>query len=218
MEQNMEALAHLASGIERPRLLDLGCDAGWRTMWVAQRIGAREVHGVEIVEARAELAAARGVEVAAADLSARLPYDDDRFDVVISNQVIEHLPDTDVFVSEIRRVLRPGGIAVVSTENLAAWHNIAALILGWLPFSLTNISEMERGLGNPLGLHRGQAGEPRGHLRVLTGRGLRELFAAHGLECRRLVGAGYFPFPRSFARFDPRHAVFLTILASKPTR
>lgn len=206
----------LASGSASPRLLDLGCDAGMRTMWVAERIGAREVHGVEIVEHRAKLAAARGVVVASADLCSPLPYEDEHFDVVISNQVIEHLPDTDLFLHEIHRVLRPGGIAVISTENLAAWHNIGALLFGWLPFSLTNISEKECGIGNPLALHRGESGEPRGHLRVLTVRGLRELLAVHGLEVRRIVGSGYFPLPRVFARFDPRHAVFLTVQALRP--
>ena len=83
----------------------------------------------------------------------RLPYDDESFDVVCSNQVIEHLARTDNFVSEILRVLRPGGYAVTSTENLASWHNIAALALGWQPFSLSNVSKV-LGLGNPLAIYR----------------------------------------------------------------
>jgi SAM-dependent methyltransferase len=217
MEQNMESIATLAKGLPEPRLLDLGCDAGGRTSWVAQRIGASEMHGVELAADRAALATEKGVKVISADLCEPLPYDADSFDVVMSNQVIEHLADTDTFVREIHRILRPGGIAVVSTENLAAWHNVVSLVFGWLPFSLTNISEVRRGIGNPLGLHRGEPGEPRGHLRVLTLRGLRELFEIHGLHVDTVVGAGYFPLPRAVARLDPRHAVFLTIRARKLT-
>jgi SAM-dependent methyltransferase len=95
--------------------------------------------------------------VTEADLNDGLPFDDERFDVVVSNQVLEHLADTDAFVSEVARVLRPGGVAAVSTENLASWHNIAALLLGWQPFSLSNVTSARAGLGNPLALHRGEA-------------------------------------------------------------
>jgi SAM-dependent methyltransferase len=217
MEQNMESVATLAKGFPHPKLVDLGCDAGGRTSWVARRIGACEMHGVELAPDRAALAAEKGVKVISADLCESLPYEDNSFDVVMSNQVIEHLADTDTFVREIRRILRPGGIAVVSTENLAAWHNVISLLFGWLPFSLTNISEVQKGIGNPLGLHRGEPGESRGHLRVLTVRGLRELFEIHGLHVDSVVGAGYFPLPRALARVDPRHAVFLTIRARKLT-
>jgi 2-polyprenyl-3-methyl-5-hydroxy-6-metoxy-1,4-benzoquinol methylase len=48
--------------------------------------------------------------------------------------MIEHLRDTDGFMIELQRVLKPGGIAVISTNNLASWHNIVALMLGAQPF------------------------------------------------------------------------------------
>jgi SAM-dependent methyltransferase len=150
-------------------------------------------------------------------LSQALPYEDGTFDLVVSNQVIEHLPDTDTFVREAFRVLKPGGRAVVSTENLASWHNVASLFLGWQPFSLTNVSEDAMAVGNPLGLHRGEEGERRGHLRVFAYRGLRELFALHGFAVEGILGAGYYPLPGSFARLDPRHAHFLALGARRPT-
>jgi SAM-dependent methyltransferase len=197
------------------RLLDLGCDDGANTSRFAEVAGAGAVHGVEIVHDRAELARARGIEVAEASLNEPLPYPDDSFDVVVSNQVIEHLADTDRFVSETRRVLRPGGTAIISTENLASWHNIAALVLGWQPFSLTNVSQARRGVGNPLAVHRD--GEPPHkaweHLRVFGYRGLVELFHAHRFDEVDVLGAGYFPLPAGVGRRDPRHAAFLTVVA-----
>ena len=121
----------------------------------------------------------------AADLNLRLPYDDGTFDVVCSNQVIEHLSDTDTFVAELHRVLRPGGFAVTSTENLASWHNVASLTLGWQPFSLTNVSRQGLGLGNPLAIHRAEGWfevETWQHLRVFA---YRAGGALRGAQLRR---------------------------------
>lgn len=218
MDANMANIARIAAdGAPVRSMLDLGCDAGGRTAWVAERIAAAEIHGIEIDEERARVARTKGVTVKAADLNRRFPYDDERFDLVISNQVIEHVWETDNFVSEALRVLRRGGRAVVSTENLSSWHNVAAQILGWQPFSLTNISSVAGGIGNPAAVHRGEPGQPHGHLRVMAPRGLREVFEVHGFDVVSLTGAGYFPLPAAFARLDVRHAVFLTIEARRPT-
>lgn len=46
-----------------------------------------------------------------------LPYDDGSFDSVVSFQVIEHIRDDRRFLEEIHRVLRPGGVALVTTPN-----------------------------------------------------------------------------------------------------
>ena len=140
------------------------------------------------------------------------------FDVICSNQVIEHVHDTDVFVSESLRCLRPGGITVVATENLASWHNLGSLALGWQPFSLTNVTNTAAGLGNPLALHAGQdpaRGTSWQHMRVFAYAGLKDLYEAHGFSVQRVIGSGYYPLPGSFARVDPRHATFLAVLATK---
>lgn len=219
MSQNMRNVIELArSPVALEAMLDLGCDAGGRTLWIAKRVNAQEVHGLEIATDRAEVAASRGVRVIIGDLNEPFPYGDSTFDLVVSNQVIEHVYDTDNFVREAHRVLKPGGRAVVSTENLASWHNIASLIFGWQPFSLTNISQAAMAVGNPLGVHRGEHGMERGHLRVLAYRGLRELFALHGFSVEAVLGAGYYPLPGAMARIDPRHAAFITVSARRSER
>ncbi|MBA2642250.1 MAG: class I SAM-dependent methyltransferase [Actinobacteria bacterium] len=197
-------------------LLDLGCADGERTMTFARAARTASIHGVEVTTEHAEAARSRGIEVVESDLNAELPFADASFDVVVSNQVIEHLSDTDTFVREIRRVLRSGGLAVTSTENLASWHNLGALLLGWQPFSLTNVSTTRCGIGNPVALHRGEEPELRSweHLRVFAYRGLRELFEAHGFTIRKVFGAGYYPLPARAGVWEPRHAAFLTVAAS----
>lgn len=199
-------------------LVDLGCDDGSLTARIAAAARTEDVHGVELVRERANLARSRGVDVHIGDLNGELPFEDGRFGIVVSNQVLEHLADTDTFVEEILRILAPGGAAIISTENLASWHNIASLALGWQPFSLGNVSRTSLGLGNPLAVHRGgELGlESWQHLRVFAFRGLRELFAAHGFVLESTLAAGYFPLPAAVARLDPRHGAFLTVKARKP--
>jgi SAM-dependent methyltransferase len=202
-------------------LLDVGCDDGEWTDTVRNRIGIppRQVSGLELVEERAELARARGFDVRTGDLDESWPFEDRAFDVVHANQVIEHVIRLDHFVSELRRVLARGGTAVVCTENLASWHNVAPLALGYQPFSLTNVSRV-RPIGNPLALHAGEApvrAESWQHVHVLTLAGLRDIFEVHGFTIEASWGAGYYPFSRRLARgiaaWDPRHAHFIAVIA-----
>jgi SAM-dependent methyltransferase len=202
-------------------LLDVGCDDGSWTAQLAARMGVSPTHvaGIEIVDERRALAAARGYDVRTGDLEERWPFEDGRFDIVHANQVIEHVKRLDHFVEEIRRVLRPDGLAVVCTENLAAWFNVAALVLGYMPFSLTNISS--RGpVGNPYALHAGEEferGDSWQHLHVLTLEALQSIFTMHDFTIETTFGAGYYPaFGRAgswLARRHTRHAHFIGVLA-----
>ena len=203
-------------------LLDCGCDDGEFTERVALSVKAGRAMGIEIDEVQAEKAISRGIEVIIGDLNDEFKLEDSFVDGAIANQVIEHLCDTDNLLSEIWRVLKPGGILVLSTENLASWHNIFALLLGWQPFSLTNISEHYLGIGNPLSLHRGKKGipKPSQHLRIFTIRSLAELLENQGFKIERLLGIGYFPFKgktaQVFSKLDPRHSALITIKCRKP--
>lgn len=218
MEANVCAIEEILASIRPATLLDLGCDIGVNTVRFAAAAESASVHGVEIASAPAQEAAARGIKVTVTDLNDRLPFEDESFDAVVSNQVFEHVPDTDHFIEETYRIVKPGGCVITSTENLASWHNIASLVVGWQPFSLTNVSRTTFGIGNPLAVHR-MAQTPsvfRGHLRVFAYRGLREVFAAHGFLVEAVIGAGYFPLPPRVATWDPKHAAFLTVKAFRP--
>jgi SAM-dependent methyltransferase len=196
-------------------VVDLGCGDGVFTVDVARRVGARRTVGVEFVDSIADRARDAGVEVIVADLGERLPLDDESVDVVHSNQVIEHLARTDHFLAEIRRILKPDGYAVISTNNLSSWHNVVALIMGWQPFP-SHVSDSVF-VGNPLNFAEGPTGmgsvPGQTHQRVFTGRALAELARHHGLEPELEAAAGYYPLPpraaRLAARWDPRHGAFL---------
>jgi len=117
-------LGRLAPG---ERVLDLGSGAGTDSLVAAQMVGEHgRVTGIDMTPEM--LAKARG---AAAEMGAsnvefveaeaeRLPFDDARFDVVISNGVIDLIPDKDAVFAELFRVLAPRGrmqIADVTIQN-----------------------------------------------------------------------------------------------------
>ena len=218
-EQAIVALAADATaGRLNPTLCDLGCGDGRLTQEVADRIHAGSVVVVETHPPNVESVRARGFAVVDCDLNGRLKLPSDAFDVVISNQVIEHLYETDVFLEELRRITKPGGTAIVSTENAASWHNVASLLIGWQPFSLTNITSKEGGVGNPLAFFSGQEGAifAMQHHRILALRALLELLKLHGFAIEATRGAGYYPLPAVLGNINRTHAHFITVAARKP--
>ena len=70
----------------------------------------------------------QAVKCAAIGQDGRLPYDDDSVDVACSLEVVEHLEDQFAFARELHRIVKPGGIAVISTPNVlnlnSRWRNL----------------------------------------------------------------------------------------------
>jgi SAM-dependent methyltransferase len=107
-----------ALGALRPgeRVLDVGSGAGTDSLVAAQMVGPEgRVAGIDmtpemLARARASVAAMRLANVEFVDGEAEsLPFPDASFDVVISNGVIDLVPDKDAVFSEIARILVPGG-------------------------------------------------------------------------------------------------------------
>ena len=97
-------------------VLDLGCGAGTDLLIAAQMVGpSGRAIGVDMTPAMLERAEASASEMGLANVGLHesliesLPVADESLDVVISNGVIDLVPDKEAVFAEIDRVLRPGG-------------------------------------------------------------------------------------------------------------
>ena len=99
------------------RALDLGCGDGRLTVELdaAERTAA-DVSEAALARARARLPDVRIVEL---EPDAPLPFADGTFDLVLCVETVEHVRDVQLFLSEVRRVLGPGGTLALTTPATA---------------------------------------------------------------------------------------------------
>jgi len=162
----------LLAGIQPgDRVLDLGSGAGDFTAEIA-RAGASAI-GIEVAEAAVARARSRhpGLEFGLAPIDGLLPLEDGAFDVVWSSEVIEHVADTARWLSEVRRVLAPGGRLLLTTPN----H-------GRLRVAVAGIERFSEPLGD--------------HLHLYTRRSLREVLGELGFDVDAIRAAGGPPLLR----------------------
>ena len=197
----------------RAKFVDLGCYDGRFTSKMADKIRARKVFGIDLVKEELDKACEKGITCKIGDLNEPLPFRDGSFDVVCAIQIIEHLSETDRFLKEVHRVLKPGGYLVISTPNLASFHNIFFLLLGRQPLTATVSDEMKgdwKGLGTGVG---------PAHKRLFTISGLTKLLTYHKFKVEKVIGSSFYPLPIPLARIicllDRRHKACINIKARK---
>lgn len=117
---------------EKPgRMLDVGCSSGIFSKPFIKK--GWEVHGIDIAKNKVEMANKHGLIARTADLTKKLPYINDFFDMIFAGEVIEHLVDTDFFLTEMNRVLKKGGKIILTTPNLASFENKFRILFGVYP-------------------------------------------------------------------------------------
>ena len=116
--------------------LDGGCGEGHLIAELHKRHPRYEYTGVDVTEVALKSAKARCsfADFHLMDITS-LPFPDSAFDVVVSSQVIEHISEYEKAIAELKRVLKPGGILILSFPN-ERMLTLARLILGKRPIKV----------------------------------------------------------------------------------
>ncbi|MDQ2962914.1 MAG: class I SAM-dependent methyltransferase [Pseudomonadota bacterium] len=101
------------------KVLDVACGAGYGSALLARHaahvVGA-DIASEAVADARGRYATVPNLEFCAADCAA-LPFPDGGFEAVVSFETIEHIRAQERFLDEVRRVLHPEGLFIVSSPN-----------------------------------------------------------------------------------------------------
>lgn len=117
------AVLKLAGDVSGRRILDAGCGSG--ALFAELRERGAMVTGIDASAEMLEVARRRlgaDADLRTADLANPLPFPDDAFDDVVASLVLHYLRDWGPTLTELRRVLKPGGRLIVSVEHpFAIW-------------------------------------------------------------------------------------------------
>ncbi len=169
-------LPHLRAGMH---VLDAGCGPGSITLGLAAAVAPGEVVGIDMQLSRVEqaraLAVQRGVSNARFEVANvyELPFPDGSFDAAFVNTVLQHLREPVRALAELRRVLRPGGIAGVCDQDFGA-HLIAPdtpLLQQWS--SLLERVRQHNGANSHIGRHHRRLLLEAGFVRAVAGASIR---------------------------------------------
>lgn len=170
------------SNIQNLQLLDMGCGMGGFAV-AAARAGAR-VTALDYNPAYCAIAALRAARYAlplpvAAAAGEAIPLPDAAYDAVVCLDVLEHVQQPDALVAELHRVLRPGGVALITAINRFAFRDphYHLPFINWMP------RPAAEALIALAGRHKGGAFRDRQRLSAMhyyTWRGVRSLARRHG--------------------------------------
>jgi methionine biosynthesis protein MetW len=158
------------------RCLDVGCGDG-RTAGLWLRDHGCSYVGADMSSNAIQHARELGLDVFNIDDASKLPFEAHSFDAVVCIEVLEHLFAPQTALSEIRRVLKPDGLALVTMPNAAYWRRRLELsLLGrWNP------------LGDNLSLEQPWR-DP--HIRFFTRSSLKNLLSSVGFNVLEVGGHG----------------------------
>ena len=141
------------------------------------------------------------------------PVDDGSFDLLIASDIIEHILDTEFFISELIRIVRPGGHIVVTTPNLGWWINRFRLLAGRVPVCHPGVSSR----------FKKEERIDLNHIRINMTEEWRAFFEHHGLEVAALrgyrlnTGMRWFLRPIDRAITNPRLTFGMCFLMNVPS-
>ncbi len=147
-------------------ILDIGCFDGTLLSLVTNR--NNKFYGIDANDFAVRQARKKGIKVKQFffDDVTKIPFADKFFHLIAAGEIIEHIYDTDFFLRELKRILKPGGYLLISTPNIASLGRRLLLLTGISPIIEISPNEID----SP------------GHIRYFTFKTLAGLLAKHGLK------------------------------------
>jgi len=198
----IERTLKLVNNLHASNFLDIGCGDGSFSVLFKEVLKAEKGYGIEIFPESAAKANRKGICTIISDVGfSSIPFKDEFFDVVFALEIIEHLSNPSHFLEEIYRVLKPQGVIIISTPNIASWHSRLHLAMGYQPYPI-RIGGAYPFTGNFLrsrkprqsSVHLDVSGRGGAvHIQFFTLRALKELFQLSNFKVQKVIGSPDMP-------------------------
>jgi 2-polyprenyl-3-methyl-5-hydroxy-6-metoxy-1,4-benzoquinol methylase len=173
-ETRIKKCISIINKLKKGSFLDIGCSTGeWGQLWMKS---GWDVSGIDIDKEHLKDAENKGLKTSYCDLNSdNIPYNDNSFDLIFAGEIIEHLIDTDGFITELYRCVKPGGFVLITTPNLVSFENRIRILFGkypmWVDYRL----------------------QGSGHIRAYTPATLRKQLRTIGFSIKKTTG-NWVPF------------------------
>jgi SAM-dependent methyltransferase len=176
-------------------ILDIGAGMGTDLDLAHKASPSAALFAVESYAPAIEVLRRKGVEVCAMNVErGKLPFDNEAVDVIMANQVMEHMKEIFWIMHEVSRTLKIGGHLIIGVPNLASLHNRLLLLAGRQPTSI-----------------RSRSAHVRGYTRTDVVEFLEVNFPG-GYELKEVLGSNFYPLPPFIA--EPMAKVFGSLAVS----
>jgi SAM-dependent methyltransferase len=162
---------------------DLGVGQGSDLGIVRSKFPKSHCHGIDFTTTNATKLLNSGIELHQMDLERDLlPFGNQSTDLIVANQVYEHLKEIFWVSHEVSRTLKVGGHLIIGVPNICALHNRIRFLAGVQPTQMKSYSAHIRGFG------------PNEIPKFL------EVCFPGGYKLRGFTGAQFYPFPKKISR------------------
>jgi len=164
-------------------IVDLGAGKGTDLLNCKRQLNESELFGLEWDKENIETLLSNNISVFQADLEKeKLPFSSENVDLIIMNQIFEHLKEIFWVFHEVSRVLSVNGHMIIGFPNLASLHNRLLLLIGKQPTSMQTFSAHIRGATK------------NDFIKFL------DLCFPSGFELIKHKGSNFYPFPPAVAK------------------
>lgn len=115
---------------ETIKALDIACYDGTIAKLIKDKIGNCNMYGIDYSNNTEKLVKEKGINFKKVDLNKVIDFSDNTFDIIFAGEIIEHIYDTDLFIQEVKRILKPNGRFIITTPNVVSFGRRIMYLFG----------------------------------------------------------------------------------------